>query len=147
VDFAPPRWNGVLANPSHDAEDISAKLAKLGFQVVSRTDLKIGQIGGALREFRSKLYPGGVALVFYAGHGLQIKGENYFLSVDADILTEEDVPNQSLSMRQIFDVLDDSKAGLSLNLPRCLPQQSSRKGLWKFSGRTRKGGRPNDGHA
>jgi formylglycine-generating enzyme required for sulfatase activity len=52
--------------------------------------------------------------VFYAGHGLQIKGENYLPAVDADISGEEDVPTQSLAMRQIMDVLEEAKTRLNL---------------------------------
>jgi formylglycine-generating enzyme required for sulfatase activity len=53
-------------------------------------------------------------LVFYAGHGVQIKGENYLPAVDAEISGEEDVPNQSLAVRQIMDVLGDAKTRLNL---------------------------------
>jgi len=103
-----------LRNPVNDSRDMAAKLRALGFTVVERNNLVVKQIGSTLREFRSKLVPGSVALVFYAGHGLQIKGENYFPTVDAEISGEEDVPNQSLSMRQIMDVLGDAKTRLNL---------------------------------
>ncbi len=103
-----------LTNPINDAHDMAAKLRGLGFDVVERDNIKMSQIGGTLREFRSKLSPGAVALVFYAGHGVQIKGENYFPSVDAEISSEEDVPNQSISIKQIMDVLDESKTQLNL---------------------------------
>ena len=106
--------NSPLQNPVNDAKDIAAKLRKQGFEVIERNNLQTKQIGGALREFRSKLVPGAVALVFYAGHGLQIKGENYLPAVDADINSEEDVPNQSLAVKQIMDVLDDSRTRLNL---------------------------------
>ena len=103
-----------LKNPTNDARDMAIKLKGLGFNVVERSNLSVKQIGSTLREFRSKLTPGSVALVFYAGHGLQIKGENYLPAVDADINGEEDVPNQSLAMRQIMDVLGDAKTRLNL---------------------------------
>jgi len=103
-----------LRNPVNDSRDMAAKLRALGFTVVERNNLVVKQIGSTLREFRSKLVPGSVALIFYAGHGLQIKGENYFPTVDAEISGEEDVPNQSLSMRQIMDVLGDAKTRLNL---------------------------------
>ena len=103
-----------LKNPVNDAKDMATKLRSLGFVVIERSNLGIRQIGSTLREFRSKLAPGGVALVFYAGHGLQIKGENYLPAVDADIASEEDVPNQSLAIRQIMDVLSDAKTRLNL---------------------------------
>jgi uncharacterized caspase-like protein len=103
-----------LKNPTNDAKDMAAKLKGMGFTVIERSNLTVKQIGSTLREFRSKLTPGSVALVFYAGHGLQIKGENYLPAVDADISSEEDVPTQSLAMRQIMDVLGDAKTRLNL---------------------------------
>ena len=106
--------NSPLKNPVNDARDMAAKLRGLGFTVIERNNLVVKQIGSTLREFRSKLTPGSVALVYYAGHGLQIKGDNYFPTVDAEISGEEDVPNQSLAMRQIMDVLGDAKTRLNL---------------------------------
>jgi len=106
--------NSPLKNPVNDAKDVAKKLRGLGFDVIERNNLQTKQIGATLREFRSKLVPGAVALVFYAGHGLQIKGENYLPAVDAEIATEEDVSNQSLSVRQIMDVLDTAKTRLNL---------------------------------
>jgi uncharacterized caspase-like protein len=103
-----------LKNPANDALDISLKLKNLNFEVITKINLTTKQIGGALREFKGKLSPGAVALFFYAGHGLQIKGENYFPTVDADISAEEDVPNQSLSTKQLMNVLEDSKTRLNL---------------------------------
>jgi formylglycine-generating enzyme required for sulfatase activity len=127
ASFAQPKENRValvvgnstyksapLRNPTNDAKDMAAKLKGMGFTVIERSNLSVKQIGSTLREFRSKLTPGSVALVFYAGHGLQIKGENYLPAVDADISSEEDVPTQSLAMRQIMDVLGDAKTRLNL---------------------------------
>jgi uncharacterized caspase-like protein len=103
-----------LKNPVNDSKDVAAKLRSLGFTVVERNNLVVKQIGSTLREFRSTLKPGSVALVYYAGHGVQIKGENYLPAVDAEIGGEEDVPNQSLAMRQIMDALGDAKTRLNL---------------------------------
>jgi len=127
ASFAQPKENRValvvgnsayksapLRNPTNDAKDMAAKLKGMGFTVIERSNLSVKQIGSTLREFRAKLTPGSVALVFYAGHGLQIKGENYLPAVDADINGEEDVPTQSLSMRQIMDVLEEAKTRLNL---------------------------------
>lgn len=83
--------NSPLKNPVNDATDISARLKGFGFTVIERNNLTTKQIGSTLREFRSKLTPGSVALVFYAGHGVTIKGKNYLPAVDAEINGEEDV--------------------------------------------------------
>jgi len=106
--------NAPLDNPINDAADVSVKLKTLGFTVITKNNLTSKQIGPALREFRSKLSPGSTAVFYYAGHGVQIKGENYLPATDAEIYSEDDVPNQSLSMRQVIDVLEDSKTRLNL---------------------------------
>ncbi len=103
-----------LKNPTNDAHDIAFKLRGLGFDVIERSNLTTRQIGNTMRELRSKLTPGAVALIFYAGHGLQIKGDNFLPAVDAEIETEDDVPNQSLALKQIMQVLDDAKTRLNL---------------------------------
>ena len=103
-----------LKNPTNDAMDFANSLRSYGFTVIERANLTTRQIGPTLREFRSKLSPGSVAVVFYAGHGLQIKGENYLPAVDADISGEEDVPTQSMSTKQLMDVLADAKTRMNM---------------------------------
>ena len=103
-----------LPNPVNDARDISAKLRKLGFTVIERENITSKQVGSTLREFRSRLKPGSVALFFYAGHGLQLKGSNYLPVVDAEIVGEEDVPIQSINVSQVLNIMEDAKTRLNL---------------------------------
>lgn len=98
----------------NDARAMADKLRSLGFDVIQRENLKTREIGAVYREFRSKIQPGGTALVFYAGHGLQFKGQNYFPAIDSDINSEEDVPLQSLNLSQLLDNMEEAKAGVSL---------------------------------
>ncbi|MDP2809523.1 MAG: caspase family protein [Rhodocyclaceae bacterium] len=105
---------GALTNPVNDARAMANRLRTLGFDVMLREDLKTREIGGVYREFRGKIVPGGVALVFYAGHGVQFKGQNYFPAVDSDIASEEDVPMQSLNLGMLLDNMEEAKAGVSL---------------------------------
>ncbi len=109
-----PNFLPILPHPLNDAHDMADKLGALGFDVVARYDIKKDEIDSTLNEFQSKLNPGTLALIFYAGHGLQIKGENYFPAVDADISSENDVPHQSLSVKQILYVLAKSKTQSNL---------------------------------
>jgi formylglycine-generating enzyme required for sulfatase activity len=129
-----------LRNPVNDAHDIAVRLRELGFDVLERKNLTTRQISGVLYDFKNRLTPGAVALVFYAGHGLQIKGENYFPAVDADITSEDDVPNQSLSLKQILATLDSAKTRLNLlfldacrNNPYASNVRSTIKGLARVS--------------
>jgi formylglycine-generating enzyme required for sulfatase activity len=105
-----------LKNPVNDARAMTAKLKSLGFQVVHFENLKTRQVGSALREFRNLIRPGSVALFFYAGHGLQVRGENYLPTVDAELASEEDVPNQSLNLAAVLNLMEDSKASVNLVL-------------------------------
>ena len=105
-----------LKNPVNDARAMRDKLKSLGFAVVYFENLKARQVGGALREFRNLIRPGSVALFFYAGHGLQVRGENYLPTVDAELSSEEDVPNQSLNLARVLNTMEDSKAAVNLVL-------------------------------
>ena len=127
-----------LANPINDSRAFAAKLRTLGFEVVERENLLAKQIPPTLREFRASLKPGAVALFFYAGHGLQIKGSNYLPAVDADITSEEDVPMNSIDLNKVLDMMGDAKTRLNLvfldacrNNPYARSFRSSAGGLAK----------------
>lgn len=106
--------SGPLANPVNDARAMAERLREFGFHVTLHENLRTRQIGSVYREFRSKIVPGATALVFYAGHGVQVKGQNYFPAVDAEISSEEDVPLQSLHLGTLLENMDEAKAGVSL---------------------------------
>lgn len=103
-----------LRNPGNDARAVAAKLDRLGFEVIVREDLRTRQIAPMLRDFRSRLQPGSVALFFYAGHGMQLKGINYLPTIDAEIVGEEDVPLNSLNVSQVLEIMEESKTRLNL---------------------------------
>ncbi|MES3022145.1 MAG: SUMF1/EgtB/PvdO family nonheme iron enzyme [Pseudomonadota bacterium] len=108
---------GALKNPVNDAREMRTRLAQLGFapaDIVYRENLKVREIGPTLREFKAKLGPESVALIFYAGHGLQVKGENFLPAVDARIDGEEDVSQYSLRLSQLMTVLAESNSRLNL---------------------------------
>lgn len=107
---------GELSNPVNDARAMASQLRSQGFDVVLHENLKSRDIGSVYRQFRNKITPGGVALVFYAGHGIQFKGQNYFPAVDSNIASEEDVPLQSLHLGTLLDNMEEAKAGVSLVL-------------------------------
>jgi formylglycine-generating enzyme required for sulfatase activity len=87
---------GALKNPLSDARLMSETLRGLGFDVVERLDLRRDQMEEAFNLFKQRLRPGGVALFFYAGHGIQIGGRNYLVPVDFDRLCVGETPDKSL---------------------------------------------------
>ena len=110
-------YNGnVLRTTSNDAQDVAAKLRAMGFDVVARDNLQVRQIDSTLDEFKARLAPGSVALVFYAGYGLQVNGENYLPAVDARIAKEDDVEAQSIAIWKIMGLLDEAKTRANIVL-------------------------------
>jgi len=127
-----------LRNPLNDARDVAAHLERVGFVVIKRENLRTKEIGSTLREFRSRLSPGAVAVFFYAGHGLQVKGVNYLPTVDAEIEGEEDIPTQSIDLSKVLELMDEAKTRVNLifldacrNNPYARRFRSSARGLAK----------------
>src|SRR5215218_10305196 len=81
----------TLPNPRNDAEDIAVALRNLGFDVVDGRDLDRRGMADAVRRFSRKLPGSDIALFFYAGHGVQIGGNNYLLPTDVRVETTSDV--------------------------------------------------------
>ena len=74
-----------LANPANDAADIARALSKLGFDVVEGRDLDKRAMEDKIREFGRKLERADLALLYYAGHGMQVAGKNYLVPIDAKL--------------------------------------------------------------
>jgi hypothetical protein len=103
-----------LDNPTNDATSIAGSLEQVGFEVTLRTDTDLKSLKGAVREFVQKLPKGAVALVFYAGHGVQVKGQNYLIPIDAEMAEEYEVPDETLAMDTLMRGLE--QAGTALNI-------------------------------
>ncbi len=98
----------VLPNPANDAKAVSQFLTDAGFEVSTASDLSQDQMREQVGEFASRVAakgPDTVALIFYAGHGLQIDGENYLVPVDIDPKREADIPLQAVRLNDILNTL------------------------------------------
>ena len=96
---------GKLKNPRNDAEDIGLKLQGLGFDVFEGTDLTVQGTRTILGQFAAALRTADVALVFYAGHGVQIDGANYIVPVDAQWQTADELAANAVSLQEIQTIL------------------------------------------
>jgi hypothetical protein len=98
----------ALPNPANDARAVAGFLTKAGFDVSSAPDLTQADMRKAFGEFADKVTRAGsdtVALVYYAGHGVQIDGENFLVPVDARIARESDVPMQAMRLADLMNML------------------------------------------
>jgi hypothetical protein len=98
----------ALPNPANDARAVTQMLTDSGFEVSTASDLSQSELRQQVSEFAGKVAAKGadtVALVFYAGHGLQIDGENYLVPVDVDPKREADIPIQAVRLNDILNTL------------------------------------------
>ena len=101
-----------LKNPANDARDIAAALRRLGFEVVEKTNVTQKEMNRAIVQFGEKLNAQTIALFYYAGHGMQVKGKNYLIPVDAQIQSEASVRSEAVDVDGVLDQLTVS----SLNI-------------------------------
>ena len=98
--------NGALRNPVNDARVVASSLEKVGFKVLLRENLNREGMHQAIAEFGKQLKSGGVGLFYYAGHGMQIKGHNFLIPVDADIQSEDDVEFRGMDANMVLSRMD-----------------------------------------
>jgi len=95
-----------LTNPVNDANAISERLLRLGFESILRTDVTIKAMEEALALFASNLETRDVALFFFAGHGMQIDGKNYLTAIDTIFEREIDAKYSSLLLDKVIETLE-----------------------------------------
>jgi len=108
-----------LVNPINDASVIASSLKSAGFTVAVTTDANLKDMKGAVREFIQSLPEKGIALVFFAGHGVEVKGQNYLIPVDATMAEEYEVPDETVSMNSILRGLEQAKTSLNILVLDC----------------------------
>ena len=103
-----------LRNPVNDVDDMAKKLQQLGFDVVKLTDATRKEMREALRNFGARLERGGVALFYYAGHGLQLNGENYLVPIGADIKKEHEAQDECLRVGAVLAEMENRNSSLNM---------------------------------
>lgn len=101
-----------LRNPVNDATAMAAKLRALGFEVTLRTNATQRDMNRAVVQFGQKLSSGSVGLFYYAGHGLQVRGKNFLLPVDAEIENEASVRSESVDVDQVLDQFTSTRLSM-----------------------------------
>lgn len=102
---------GKLKNAANDAHDVAARLETLGFSVLKVIDCSNKEMDVALKTFKKSLVDNEVGLFFFAGHGMQIEGDNYLIALDTDTVSETDAKHSSLSLNKLIETME--KAGTS----------------------------------
>jgi uncharacterized caspase-like protein len=99
----------TLPNPRKDAAAVAGSLRGLGFEVLERYDLDERSMRGVLGEFEDKANGADWALVYYAGHGMEMDGRNWLIPVDAALTRSTDVPDETIELDRVLDRVRPAK--------------------------------------
>lgn len=103
-----------LKNSVSDARLMAQSLRKLGFDVKQYTDLDRAQMVSAVADFSAALPQGATALVFYAGHGMQIGGASYLIPVDMAVTSEQSVPLRAYPIKTLLEQVSASRSSVNV---------------------------------
>jgi Caspase domain/Sel1 repeat len=103
------RYTRPLPNPVNDAHDIADTLEQLDFTVIRVFNGDFGKIREAIRAFNGEVEHADIGLIYYAGHGMELGGENYIIPVDAELKTDRDLLGEAIGLKTILQSV--SRAG------------------------------------
>lgn len=103
-----------LANPANDADDIAAALRRFDFEVIAKKNLTKEEMDETITDFGRKAANSDAALFYYAGHGLQVRGQNYLVPVDANIDSEAKVPYRAVNVNQLLEEMESSRSQVNI---------------------------------
>ena len=141
---------GRLPNPSRDALAVEVMLKAAGFKIVQRkNDLDLVAMRRALSDFSEVARDADMAVVFYAGHGIEVNGLNYLVPVDAVLNRDIDVEDETVSLERVSQITGQVKRLRLIILDACrenpfvrtmkrtIPTRSFGRGLAEISVETR----------
>jgi uncharacterized caspase-like protein len=118
----------VLPNPKKDAHDVAAALRDAGFaEVVEHHDLGLADMRIALSTFEDLAKAADWAVVYYAGHGIEVDGRNYLVPVDAQLKRDSDVEDEALPLERVLSRVSVAKRLQLVILDACRDNPFARK--------------------
>ncbi len=97
----------TLENPTKDAAAVAATFKRIGFDVRLETNLEFPSLRRALRDFGRQSQDAEMAVVYYAGHGVEIDGGNYLIPVDAQLSHTSDVHYEAIALDLVLASMED----------------------------------------
>lgn len=109
----------TLRNTAQDAALIAETLDRIGFHVTTLIDARHADLVKALEEFRFSAETADLALIYFAGHGVEVQGENFLIPVDAKVSTNAELQQQSVSLKDMLDAVDHARKMRVVILDSC----------------------------
>ena len=99
-----------LTNPARDADAVAALFKQAGFDVINnQRDVGIVELRRVIREFSETARDADIAVVYYAGHGIEVDGTNYLVPADAKLASDFDIEDETISLDRVLKALDGTK--------------------------------------
>jgi hypothetical protein len=108
-----------LKNTINDADRIAAKLQEVGFNVTLATDKNQSELLDIMDTFSFQAETADLALVYYAGHGVEVQGVNYLVPIDANVTAAQDITRVGISLNQILETVDSARKMRVVILDSC----------------------------
>src|SRR6476620_2915333 len=117
-----------LQNPANDATAVVGMFKNAGFdEVVSRLDLNVVEMRRALREFGNKARDADIAVIYYAGHGIELEGNNFLIPIDATLETDTDVYDETFPLDRVLISVEPAKQLRLVILDACRDNPFAKK--------------------
>ncbi|WFP64062.1 caspase family protein [Mesorhizobium sp. WSM4904] len=100
----------TLPNPAGDARLMADVLRKAGFNVIEGVDLDYAGMRDRLNKFTEASYDADTALIYYAGHGMQVNGKNYLIPIDAELTAPAHLKTRTIQMDELLAALPPDPA-------------------------------------
>jgi uncharacterized caspase-like protein len=131
------RHTAPLPNPVKDAEAMASALTGLGFEVIVGMDLDHLAFGRRVQDFARRAEQADVALFYYAGHGMQVNGENYLVPIDAALKREADLEFETIKVDQVLRQMQRASGPKIAMLDACRDNPLATQLSRQLGGRTR----------
>lgn len=127
------KHNSSLINPKNDAQDLADSLTSIGFDVTLKFDLSGTQMRQVLGEFAAESADSDDSIVFYAGHGIEVGGENYLIPVDAKLQSDTSAAFEAIPLSLVSNTVEHAKRLKMIILDACrnnpfIPKMTRRLG-------------------
>lgn len=109
----------TLDNTVRDAEGISRTLRDIGFEVTTLKDVGGAELRRRIEDFTFRAETSELALIYFAGHGVEVQGENFLIPVDANVKSNQDIQRQSISLKEFMAAVDGARKMRIVILDSC----------------------------
>jgi TPR repeat protein len=108
-----------LGNTLNDAGAIADTLERIGFDVTRAMDVGGEELRQAVADFAFRSETADLAVIYYAGHGVEVQGENFLIPIDANVTSNLDIQRQSISLKDLLTAVDKARKMRVIILDSC----------------------------